>query len=140
MKIVLEFDNIESFFSQLPRFASLMNFSGQFANITQKPKTATEPTLDEPDLPVIERPEPGVTRVHGTKTETAEEAVEARGTGRGGRGSRGAHGGPAEGPARRQGEEVDREADPGRGARTGPAGGRTGGQRHRRPQGYEQAH
>ena len=71
MKIVLEFDNIESFFSQLPRFASLMNFSGQFANITQKPKTATEPTLDEPDLPVIERPEPGVTRVHGTKTETA---------------------------------------------------------------------
>ena len=74
MKIVLEFDNIESFFSQLPRFASLMNFSGQFANITQKPKTATEPTLDEPDLPVIERPEPGVTRVHGTKTETAEEA------------------------------------------------------------------
>lgn len=74
MKITLEFDNIESFFSQLPRFAALMNFSGQFANITQKPKKSTEPDLEEPDLPVIEHPAPGVTRVHGTKSETAEEA------------------------------------------------------------------
>lgn len=74
MKIVLEFDNIESFFSQLPRFAALMNFSGQFANITQKPKKNTDPNLEEPDLPVIEYPENGATRVHGTKTQTAEQA------------------------------------------------------------------
>ena len=74
MKIVLEFENISDFFTQLPRFATLMNFSGQFANITKKPKSDSEPTLEEPDLPVIEHPEEGVTRVHGTKTETAEQA------------------------------------------------------------------
>lgn len=74
MKITLEFENISDFFSQLPRFAALMNFSGQFANITQKQKTDTEAHLEAPDLPVIEHPETGVTRVHGTKTETAEQA------------------------------------------------------------------
>lgn len=74
MKIVLEFENISDFFSQLPRFAALMNFSGQFANITKKPKDGTEPILEEPDLPAIEYPDEGVTRVHGTKTETAEQA------------------------------------------------------------------
>lgn len=74
MKIVLEFENISDFFSQLPRFAALMNFSGQFANITKKPKDGTDPVLEEPDLPVIEYPGEGVTRVHGTKTETAEQA------------------------------------------------------------------
>ncbi len=73
MKVILEFENIGDFFTQLPRFASLMNFSGQFANITQRPKAETEPTLGETELPVVDVAE-GVTRVGGTKAETAAEA------------------------------------------------------------------
>lgn len=73
MKVILEFENIGDFFTQLPRFASLMNFSGQFANITQRPKAETETALGETELPVVDVAE-GVTRVGGTKAETATEA------------------------------------------------------------------
>lgn len=73
MKVILEFENIGDFFTQLPRFASLMNFSGQFANITQRPKAETEQVLGETELPAVDVAE-GVTRVGGTKAETATEA------------------------------------------------------------------
>lgn len=51
MKITLEFDNIEKFFQELPRFAALMNLSGQFATFEHIKKSDMVSKLGEPRLP-----------------------------------------------------------------------------------------
>lgn len=55
MKITLEFENAEKFVTELPRFAELMGFAGQFASFTHVSKPSTEPVLDAPDLPNVEK-------------------------------------------------------------------------------------
>lgn len=80
MKITLEFTNIENFFGELPRFAALMNFSGQFATFDHVPKKETVSNLEEPVLPEALRGETGGTRVAGTaeqlqKTEAPDKVA-----------------------------------------------------------------
>lgn len=53
MKITLEFNNAEEFYNDLPKFAALTGFSGQFAHFTRGKKGDTAPKLEEPDLPEI---------------------------------------------------------------------------------------
>ena len=56
MKITLEFNNIEEFYKDLPKFAALTEFSGQFANFSHVKKGDTVAKLEDPDLPeVVER-------------------------------------------------------------------------------------
>lgn len=56
MKITLEFNNIEEFYKDLPKFAALTEFSGQFANFSHIKKADTVAKLEDPDLPeVIEK-------------------------------------------------------------------------------------
>ena len=55
MKITLEFDSPKEYFEQLPRFAALMNFSGQFADFKAKPQGDADTQIEDPDLPRIER-------------------------------------------------------------------------------------
>lgn len=80
MKITLEFTNIENFFSELPRFAALMNFSGQFASFDHVKKSELVSNLEEPVLPEAFRSETGGTRVAGTpeqlqKTEAPDKVA-----------------------------------------------------------------
>ena len=80
MKITLEFTNIENFFSELPRFAALMNFSGQFASFDHVKKSELVSSLEEPVLPEAFRGETGGTRVAGTpeqlqKTEAPDKVA-----------------------------------------------------------------
>lgn len=80
MKITLEFTNIENFFSELPRFAALMNFSGQFASFDHVKKSELVSNLEEPVLPEAFRGETGGTRVAGTteqlqKTEAPDKVA-----------------------------------------------------------------
>lgn len=80
MKITLEFTNIENFFSELPRFAALMNFSGQFASFDHVKKSELVSSLEEPVLPEAFRGETGGTRVTGTpeqlqKTEAPDKVA-----------------------------------------------------------------
>lgn len=80
MKITLEFTNIENFFSELPRFAALMNFSGQFASLDHVKKSELVSSLEEPVLPEAFRGETGGTRVTGTpeqlqKTEAPDKVA-----------------------------------------------------------------
>lgn len=80
MKITLEFTNIENFFSELPRFAALMNFSGQFASFDHVKKSELVSSLEEPVLPEAFRSETGGTRVAGTteqlqKTEAPDKVA-----------------------------------------------------------------
>lgn len=56
MKITLEVNNIEEFYKDLPKFAALTEFSGQFANFSHVKKGDTVAKLEDPDLPeVVER-------------------------------------------------------------------------------------
>lgn len=56
MKITLEFSNTEEFYRDLPKFAALTGFSGQFANFSHVKKGDTVAKLEDPDLPeVVER-------------------------------------------------------------------------------------
>lgn len=73
MKIILEFDSSKEYFEQLPRFAALMNFSGQFADFKPKQDDA-ETQIDDPDLPRIERAQDKL-KVHAdsVKSKTKEE-------------------------------------------------------------------
>ena len=73
MEITLKFNDIEEFFHQLPRFGALMNFSGQFVNIQKSPDDKPNVTLGDTELPEIEHPGPGVTRVHATASAPAVE-------------------------------------------------------------------
>ena len=80
MKITLEFTNIENFFSELPRFAALMNFSDQFASFDHVKKSELVSSLEEPVLPEAFRGETGGTRVAGTpeqlqKTEAPDKVA-----------------------------------------------------------------
>lgn len=75
MKINLEFENARDMFEQLPRFAALISFSGQFASFTEKQgEASTKVQLNAPDLPIIEQPAPEQKTVHPTNSMTAEEA------------------------------------------------------------------
>lgn len=76
MKINLEFNNTEEFFDQLPKFAALINFSGQFANITKGPKLDVEMRLDAPNLPEIDHL-PDRKRVNASDTVNGKAAAEA---------------------------------------------------------------
>lgn len=81
MKITLEFTNTENFFSELPRFAALMNFSGQFASFDHGKKSELVSSLEEPVLPeAFPDQETGGTRVAGTpeqlqKTEAPDKVA-----------------------------------------------------------------
>lgn len=67
MKITLEFTNIENFFTELPRFAALMNFSGQFASFDHVKKSELVSNLEEPILPEANRGHSeNTTRIAGT--------------------------------------------------------------------------
>lgn len=56
MKITLEFENAEKFFKELPKFAALINFSGEFTNFNHVKKSDLIAVLQDPDLPeIIER-------------------------------------------------------------------------------------
>lgn len=67
MKITLEFTDIEKFFTELPRFAALMNFSGEFASFDHVKKSELLSCLKEPDLPEVLRNDDGSSRVRGTQ-------------------------------------------------------------------------
>ena len=53
MKITLEFSNTEEFYRDLPKFAALTGFSGQFANFSYVKKGDTVAKLEDPDLPEV---------------------------------------------------------------------------------------
>lgn len=53
MKITLEFSNTEEFYRDLPKFAALTGFSGQFANFSHVKKGDTVAKLEDPDLPEV---------------------------------------------------------------------------------------
>ncbi|MEE8886227.1 MAG: hypothetical protein SOI56_06640 [Eubacteriales bacterium] len=56
MKITLEFENAEKFFKELPKFAALINFSGEFASFSHVKKSDLIAMLQDPDLPkIVER-------------------------------------------------------------------------------------
>ena len=56
MKITLEFENAEKFFKELPKFAALINFSGEFTSFNHVKKSDLIAVLQDPDLPkIIER-------------------------------------------------------------------------------------
>lgn len=78
MKITLEFTNIENFFTELPRFAALMNFSGQFASFDHVKKSELVSNLEEPELPGAKKNPDGTTMFSGTP-EQLEKAKEAGG-------------------------------------------------------------
>lgn len=74
MKITLEFDSPKEYFEQLPRFAALMNFSGQFADFKAKPQGEAETQIEDPDLPRIERtPDKLTVHAGSVKGKTKEE-------------------------------------------------------------------
>ena len=74
MKITLEFNNIEEFYKDLPKFAALTEFSGQFANFSHVKKGDTVAKLDDPELPeVVEKD--GTKYVRQTKDQ--KEKLEA---------------------------------------------------------------
>lgn len=72
MKISLEFDDMEKFFNELPRFAALIGFSGQFATFTHAKKPDTVPSLEEPELPAVTQDTGGIT-ITATESRTPEE-------------------------------------------------------------------
>ncbi len=68
MKIMLEFDGSKEFIEQLPKFAALINFSGQFA------KFKDDAQLEDPDLPQTERtPDKLTVHAGSVKSKTKEE-------------------------------------------------------------------
>lgn len=74
MKITLEFDSPKEYFEQLPRFAALMNFSGQFADFKAKPQGEADTQIEDPDLPRIERtPDKLTVHAGSVKNKTKEE-------------------------------------------------------------------
>lgn len=74
MKITLEFDSPKEYFEQLPRFAALMNFSGQFADFKAKPEGEADTQIEDPDLPRIERtPDKLTVHAGSVKNKTKEE-------------------------------------------------------------------
>lgn len=74
MKITLEFDSPKEYFEQLPRFAALMNFSGQFADFKAKPQGEADTQIEDPDLPWIERtPDKLTVHAGSVKNKTKEE-------------------------------------------------------------------
>lgn len=74
MKITLEFDSPKEYFEQLPRFAALMNFSGQFADFKAKPQGDADAQIEDPDLPRIERtPDKLTVHTDSVKGKTKEE-------------------------------------------------------------------
>lgn len=74
MKITLEFDSPKEYFEQLPRFAALMNFSGQFADFKAKPQGEADTQIEDPDLPRIERaPDKLTVHAGSVKGKTKEE-------------------------------------------------------------------
>lgn len=74
MKITLEFDSPKEYFEQLPRFAALMNFSGQFADFKAKPQGEADTLIEDPDLPRIERaPDKLTVHAGSVKGKTKEE-------------------------------------------------------------------
>jgi len=74
MKITLEFDSPKEYFEQLPRFAALMNFSGQFADFKAKPQGEADTQIEDPDLPRIERaPDKLTVHADSVKGKTKEE-------------------------------------------------------------------
>lgn len=77
MRISLEFDNMEKFFNELPRFAALVGFSGQFATFTHVKKPETVPSLDQPDLPTVTQDANGIT-ITATASHTPEENAAAK--------------------------------------------------------------
>lgn len=74
MKITLEFDSPKEYFEQLPRFAALMNFSGQFADFKAKPQGEVDTQIEDPDLPKIDRtPDKLTVHAGSVKSKTKEE-------------------------------------------------------------------
>lgn len=71
MKITLEFNNVEAFFTDLPKFAALIGHAGQFAEFDH---VGQGDGLKAPKLPTVSKTEDGF-RVEGTKTQL--EKVEA---------------------------------------------------------------
>ena len=67
MKITLEFTDIEKFFTELPRFAALMNFSGQFASFDHVKKSDLISNLEEPAVPYVFTNEDGKAMISGTE-------------------------------------------------------------------------
>lgn len=65
MKITLEFNNVEAFFTDLPKFAALIGHAGQFAEFDH---VGQGDGLKAPELPTVSRTEAGF-RVEGTKTQ-----------------------------------------------------------------------
>ena len=69
MKIKLEFESIQDFFEELPKFAKAVNFSGQFV-------TVNDGKLEDPDLPPVEKTTNGV-KVHTEGNAAAKAKIEA---------------------------------------------------------------
>ncbi len=66
MKISLEFENAEKFFKELPKFAALIGFSGEFADFSHVKKSDLVSLLEKPDLPEIVSNKDGVRTIKGT--------------------------------------------------------------------------
>lgn len=80
MKILLEFENAEKFFMELPKFAALIGFSGQFADFEHVKKPDTTSQLRTPELPKISVNADGSHTLTGTDSQigkVAKAAVEA---------------------------------------------------------------
>ena len=80
MKISLEFENAEKFFMELPKFAALIGFSGQFADFEHVKKPDTTSQLRTPELPKISVNADGSHTLTGTDSQigkVAKAAVEA---------------------------------------------------------------
>lgn len=77
MKITLEFENAEKFFKELPKFAALINFSGEFTSFNHVKKSDLIAVLQDPDLPkIIERDGQKFVRPTDEQCEKLTEASE----------------------------------------------------------------
>lgn len=77
MKITLEFNDVEKFFVELPRFAALMSMAGEFASFDKIKAQGLEALLQEADLPEISKSADGAKLATGSP-ESVEKLKEAQ--------------------------------------------------------------
>lgn len=73
MKINLEFENADKFFSELPKFAALIGIANEFASFTYVKKGDTSPVLNPVDVKVY-RDADNVVHISGASKEATDEA------------------------------------------------------------------
>lgn len=80
MKISIEFENAEKFFTELPKFAALIGFYGEFANFTHVKRSDLIANLEDPDLPKILEGEDGSRILRGAEEQIGKVRKAAKPT------------------------------------------------------------